>query len=145
MRLDPARKSELIASARAVARHAYVPASGFTVGAAVLTPDGGIYTGCNVENASFGLTVCAERNAVGQAVAAGLREIVAVAVWTPLVEPGTPCGACRQVLAEFAPPNGEMVVVLVGTGDEQVELSLTDLLPRPFRFRPESDNRPAQH
>jgi cytidine deaminase len=71
------------------------------VGAAVRTADGRVFTGCNVENASFGLTICAERNAIFQAVTAGARDIVAVAVYTPTRRPVSPCGACRQVIAEF--------------------------------------------
>ena len=98
----------LITAAQAARRNAYAPYSHFTVGAALLAQDGTIYTGCNVENASYGLSICAERNAVFHAVASGTRDFLAVAVAT---ENGvTPCGACRQVLAEFNP---QMTVLLV--------------------------------
>jgi cytidine deaminase len=132
--MTPAVFDGLVAAARAAARNAYAPASRFHVGAAVLTDDARTFTGCNVENASYGLTICAERNAVFQAVGAGARRIVAVAVATPLAEPATPCGACRQVLVEFGP---EMTVLLAGTGPQIVTTSLAELLPRPFRFRRE--------
>ena len=91
----------LAAAARAASAHAHCPYSRFAVGAAVRTADGRLFTGCNVENASFGLTICAERNAIFQAVAAGARDVVAVAVYTPTRKPVSPCGACRQVIAEF--------------------------------------------
>ena len=94
---------ELLDAARLVAENAYAPASGFQVGAALLAVDGRIFVGCNVENASFGLTICAERGAVCRAVAEGAREFSKIAIWTPSDPPGSPCGACRQVLAEFGP------------------------------------------
>ncbi len=122
---------DLVARACAVAARAYVPASGFQVGAALLAADGQVFTGCNVENSSFGLTVCAERNAVFHAVAEGCREFSLVVVHTPLTIPGSPCGACRQVLAEFGPA---LPVVLVGNGEQRVFTDLAELLPRPFRF-----------
>ena len=88
-------------AARGASVNAHCPYSRFSVGAAVRSADGRVFTGCNVENASFGLTICAERNAIFQAVAAGAREVVAVAVYTPTRKPVSPCGACRQVIAEF--------------------------------------------
>jgi cytidine deaminase len=121
----------LLPKARAVAARAYAPASGFAVGAALLARDGRVFTGCNVENASYGLTLCAERNALCHAVAEGAREFEAIAVYTPLEQPATPCGACRQVLFEFAP---DLDVVLVGEGDAVVETTLARLLPDAFRF-----------
>lgn len=127
----PADLDRLVEAACAVRQRAYAPASGFLVGAAVLTPDGAVHVGCNVENASYGLTVCAERHAVAAAVAAGAREVLAVAVATGLDEPATPCGACRQVLAEFGKA---MVVVLVGNGGRRVVTDLATLLPEPFTF-----------
>ena len=117
--------------ARQVARRAYAPASRFTVGAALLAGDGRVFTGCNVEIASFGLTVCAERNAVFHAVAEGVREFAAIAIYTPQAPPGYPCGACRQVLAEFCT---ELRIRLVGDGAEVVDTSLEELFPHPFRF-----------
>ena len=98
-------RQKLFRLARATMKHAYAPYSHFHVGAAILLKDGRVFTGCNVENASYGLTICAERNAVFAAVAASARkpEIVAVAVVNHRRVPCSPCGACRQVLAEFGP------------------------------------------
>lgn len=124
--------AELCAAARAVRLQAYAPASQFQVGAAVRAADGRLFVGCNVENASYGLTVCAERNAVAAAVAAGARELVSVAVATDLEAPARPCGACRQVLAEFGQ---DMAVWLLGRHDVVVATSLSRLLPDPFTFR----------
>lgn len=90
-------------AARAAAAAAYAPYSKFPVGAAVLTASGRIHSGCNVENASYGLCNCAERTAIFKAVAAGERRIRAVLVYTPTPEPVMPCGACRQVINEFGP------------------------------------------
>jgi len=129
--LDPKTTEELLAAARAVRENAYAPASRFLVGAAVLAADGRVFVGCNVENASYGLTVCAERSAVGAAVAAGARLLRAVAVVTDLAEPARPCGACRQVLAEFGP---QMQVVLGGRDGAVAMTSLDRLLPEPFTF-----------
>ena len=121
----------MLDAARAAAERAYAPYSGFPVGAAALTDDGTVVAGCNVENASYGLTVCAERVAVWTAAAAGHRTVRAVAVVATKATGVTPCGACRQVLNEFAPPDAELIVVLEGpTGPEQVALSA--LLPRSF-------------
>lgn len=132
--LSQARVDRLVARARDVRAHAYAPASGFRVGAAVLAKSGRIYAGCNVENASYGLTICAERAAVCAMVAAGERELVAVAVATDLAEPARPCGACRQVLAEFAPGRGDLVVVLAGRGRVLRRTTLAALLPEAFTF-----------
>src|SRR5580658_3115408 len=98
-------RQRLFRQARAAMKHAYAPYSHFHVGAAILLKDGRIFSGCNVENASYGLTICAERNAVFAAVAASARkpEITAVAVINHRGVPCSPCGACRQVLAEFGP------------------------------------------
>jgi cytidine deaminase len=120
----------LVAAASAVRRNAHAPYSKFRVGAALLASSGKIYTGVNVENASYGLTICAERVAVGNAVAAGERRFVAVAI----VAPGAamPCGACRQVLAEF----GDCAVIRADARKgrpAQVEV-LSGLLPRAFRL-----------
>ena len=129
--LSEERATTLLAAARSAAQQAYAPYSAFPVGAVVLTADGSMVAGCNVENASYGLTVCAERVAVWAAVATGHREVRAVAVAAPKALGTTPCGACRQVLNEFAPPDGDLVVVLEGEdGPEQVVLSA--LLPRSF-------------
>ena len=95
----PAERTALVAAARAVRRRAHAPYSKFAVGAAVLDERGRVSVGCNLENASYGLTVCAERNAIAAAVAAGARRIRAVAVATAASPPASPCGACRQVIA----------------------------------------------
>jgi len=108
---------------------AHAPYSKFQVGAAVLTADGEIFAGCNVENASYGLTICAERVAVGSAVAAGHKQIVAVAVATSGAH--SPCGACRQVLSEFGPA---MEVILIDADDPEKTrtTTLAALLPEQF-------------
>ena len=129
--LDADAAAALLATARAAAAHAYVPYSGFPVGAAVLTDDGTVVTGCNVENASYGLTCCAERVAAFAAAAAGHRAFRAVAVAAPKALGTTPCGACRQVLNEFVPPDGDVVVLLEGTAGPEAT-TLATLLPRSF-------------
>src|SRR5205809_7552068 len=95
--------AKLIEAATRARSRAHAPYSKFSVGAALLTKSGKIFTGCNVENVSLGLTICAERNAVGAAIAGGERELAAIAIVTDFREPVFPCGACRQVLAEFNP------------------------------------------
>jgi cytidine deaminase len=122
----------LLAAARAVRRRAHAPYSRFHVGAAVRDERGRVHVGCNVENASYGLTVCAERNAVAAAVAAGARALDAVAVVTPARPPGTPCGACRQVLAELG--SAATRVLLAGPRGAVEETTLGALLPRTFRL-----------
>ncbi|MBC7979578.1 MAG: cytidine deaminase [Armatimonadetes bacterium] len=104
---------------------AYAPYSNFTVGAALLASDGRVFVGCNVENISYGLTNCAERVAIGAAIAAGAREFLGIAVVADTDVPISPCGACRQVLAEFAVPRVQMAC-----RGEMVEFRLDDLLPR---------------
>lgn len=122
---------QLLVAARDAATRAYAPYSQFPVGAALLTDDGTVITGCNVENASYGLTVCAERTAVFCAAAAGHRIVRAVAVTAPRLAAVTPCGACRQVLNEFKPGDGDLIVILDGVaGPEQIPLDA--LLPRAF-------------
>lgn len=123
------KNKELILAARKARAHAHAPYSKFKVGAAVLTASGKIFSGCNVENASYGLTVCAERNAVGQMAAAGERKIVSVAVVAGRAKPVSPCGACRQVIAEFS-PNAEIVMANL-KGMILVE-NLSHLLPAQF-------------
>lgn len=119
----------LLHRAREARVHAYVPYSHFTVGAALLAESGEVFTGCNVENASFGLTNCAERVAIGKAVSEGVRGFRAVAVVGPQDDaPCAPCGACRQVLHEFGP---EMVVVMP-RGDGYSLTSMRELLPGAF-------------
>jgi cytidine deaminase len=115
----------MIAAAWEARSRAYAPYSNFQVGAALWAEDGRIFTGCNVENLSYGLTVCAERVAVGTAVAAGVRRFLGVAVVADTAVPISPCGACRQVLAEF----GVAEVVLVNR-ETRLEFRLEELLPR---------------
>lgn len=119
-------------AARAVAGRAYAPYSGFTVGAALVTETQGIFSGCNVENGSYGLTVCAERASVLAAVAGGARHFFLLAVYTPTRELTLPCGACRQVLAEFNP---SLRLVLGCDSDDVGITTLDELLPWPFRYR----------
>jgi cytidine deaminase len=129
--IDRLTAEQLLVAAREAATRAYAPYSQFPVGAALLTDDGTVITGCNVENASYGLTVCAERTAVFSAAAAGHRTVRAVAVTAPRLAAVTPCGACRQVLNEFKPRDGELIVILDGVaGPEQIPLDA--LLPRAF-------------
>jgi cytidine deaminase len=122
---------QLVSAARAATTHAYVPYSNFPVGAAVLTDSGEIISGVNIENASYGLTVCGERVAVQTAAALGHRSILAVAVSAPRASGTTPCGACRQVLNEFKPEDGDMLVILDGE-DGPIVHPLGELLPRAF-------------
>lgn len=119
----------LALAARQAARQAYAPYSRFTVGAAILTADGRVFPGCNVENASYGLTNCAERTAIFSARAAGMEEVVAVCIYTPTPTPTPPCGACRQVLNEFGPA---MRVRAVCDGPEVIDTTLDALLPGAF-------------
>ncbi|HET7094896.1 MAG TPA: cytidine deaminase [Thermomicrobiales bacterium] len=129
--LDPDLAAQLLARARAAAERAYAPYSDFPVGAAILTADGTIFDGANIENASYPVTMCAERTAAGAAVFAGHREFRAVAVSAPRSPGATPCGACRQLLNEFKLAAGEMIVILEGpNGPEQMPFSA--LLPRAF-------------
>lgn len=123
------RFQALVEAAREAAARAYCPYSQFRVGAAVLTAEGGIVAGCNVENASYGLTICAERNAVFSAVAKGTTAIVAVLVYTPTATPTAPCGACRQVLNEFGP---EAEVFSVCDGQDVLRTTVARLLPDAF-------------
>jgi cytidine deaminase len=124
-----ARVRGLLEKAREAARGTWSPYSRFPVGAALLCDDGTVVTGANVENRSFGLTICAERTAVAAAVSAGRRSFAALAVaCTASDEPVAPCGACRQVLAEFAAPS--MPVYLCGKGPGVVTTTIGELLPR---------------
>jgi cytidine deaminase len=116
-------------SARAAASRAYAPYSLFPVGASVLGGTGRVYSGCNVENASYGLCNCAERTAIFSAVAAGEKAIKAVAVYTPTPLPTAPCGACRQVINEFGP---DALVISVCDTKNRIETRMSALLPAAF-------------
>lgn len=129
--MDAAALDRLVQMAREVAERAYVPASNFRVGAVLVTADGRTFAGCNVENASFGLTMCAERGAVGRAIAEGAERFVRCVIFTDTADATYPCGACRQVLAEFGP---DMEIVLSNRTGVVHRVSLRDLLPEPFRF-----------
>ena len=115
--------------ARAAAARAYVPYSRFRVGAAVRARSGAVFAGCNVENASYGLTNCAERTAIFQMVAAGETAFDRIVVYTPTPTPTAPCGACRQVLNEFNP---DAEVVCVCDGPDEIRSTVRDLLPGAF-------------
>lgn len=119
--------TELLIKAREVRERAYAPYSKFAVGAALLTKSGRVFTGCNVENLSFGLTICAERNALFAAVAAGERKFARIGVVADSVTPVTPCGACRQVLAEFGL---ELEVCSGNLEGAEYRSTLRELLPR---------------
>jgi cytidine deaminase len=130
--LSPDQQEQMLSAARAAFKNAHAPYSNFKVGASILTESGKHYSGCNVENASYGLTICAERNAIFAAVAAegtGMR-IQAVAVATERDVPCAPCGACRQVIYEFGP---DAIILFRGhSGTEQ--MAITKLLPEGFRL-----------
>ncbi|HRA48615.1 MAG TPA: cytidine deaminase [Thermomicrobiales bacterium] len=128
--IDPATATALMAEAHTALTHAYVPYSAFPVGAAVLTEDGTIFRGANIENASYPLTCCAERTAVYAALNAGHTVITAVAVTATRVPTVTPCGGCRQVLNEFKPADRDLIVIL--DGETLTQVPLADLLPHAF-------------
>jgi len=126
-------QQKLIDAAQDVRQRAYAPYSHFQVGAALETEDGTIFKGCNVENLSYGATICAERNAVFQAVAAGHKKFKAIAVIADLPTPITPCGMCRQVLGEFG---GETEVICTNLKKDVMVSSVGALLPAAFDFDP---------
>lgn len=123
----------LMNKAKEASQNSYSPFSRFAVGAAVMTSNGKIYQGCNVENSSFGLTNCAERTAIFKAVSEGEREILAVAIYSPNSDSCYPCGACRQVLFEFQPDNYEIDVVTENLGALEIQ-KLSFFLPYGFRI-----------
>lgn len=122
-------RDELLARALEAREHAYAPYSRFKVGAAVLTGSGRVYTGCNVENASFSHTCCAERTAVFKAVSEGETRILGVAIVTDTLPPASPCGSCRQVLHEFGP---DAFVLCANLGGDVVEGTVRGYLPAGF-------------
>ncbi len=133
-KLTRAVAQKLLRAAAKVSHQAHAPYSKFQVGAALLTHDGEIITGCNVENASYGLTICAERNAIFHAVAQGIRRFHAVAIVASGKPMPYPCGACRQVLAEFCGP--ETVVLIAPRAKLAIyeQSTLGELLPKTFAF-----------
>lgn len=124
------KKTELAEAAEKAALKAYSPYSGFKVGAAIMTESGEIFTGCNVENASYGLTICAERIALFNAITAGHQKFSEIVIYTNTDKAFYPCGACRQVLAEFNPQLE--VSVIWKNGKETMKIQ--DLLPNQFRL-----------
>jgi cytidine deaminase len=129
--IDPERAERLIEAATASRANSVSHRSGFAVGAAIEAADGTIYGGCNVENSTYGLTVCAERVAIWKALSEGVRKFRAVAVVTGADSPTPPCGACRQILWEFA---GDVPVVSATTNGMRKMYRVSDLLPEPFDF-----------
>ena len=127
--MDQQLRQKLEAAARDAAQHSYSPYSHFPVGAAILTADGQIFTGANIENASFGLTNCAERTAIFKAVSEGAGEIMHVVVYTPTPHPTMPCGACRQVIREFG---RQASCVSICDSEQRLETTLEELLPHSF-------------
>lgn len=127
--LSPEQEAALREAALRAREQAYAPYSRFRVGAALLTEDGSVITGCNIENASYGLCVCAERTAVGNAVAQGKRRFVAIAIATASSPPSPPCGMCRQVLAEFTE---DLPILLVNPEGETTRTTLQALFPSGF-------------
>ena len=121
---------EMIKLAEKASKNSYSPYSKFPVGACVLAESGEVYLGCNFENSSFGLTICAERNAIGTAIANGEKKIKAVAIFSPKMDDCEPCGACRQVMAEFQTKDGLDVITKVG--DKIKITKLKKLLPYSF-------------
>jgi len=137
--IDEARKRELVRAALEAREGSYAPYSRFLVGAALLTDDGRIFSGSNVENASYGATICAERTAAVKAASSGSRVFVAIAIAGS--EEGAsdadmtyayPCGICRQFLREFLPPGGDMLVLVARSTDDYRESSLNELFPQSF-------------
>lgn len=130
MTTDDPRLAELLAAAQGVADRAYSPYSGVRVGAALEGADGRVHLGCNVENASYGATICAERSALSAAVAAGASDLTRLVLWASPRARLMPCGVCRQVLAELAP---DLEVVVASSGAAPAAFRLSELLPHAVR------------
>ena len=122
---------DLVSEAKKARDNAVAPFSKFKVGAALQTAEGKVYRGCNVENSTYGLTVCAERVALLTALAAGERKFTAIAVVTQSKEPATPCGPCRQLMWEYC---GDIDVTLANLKGQTIEYKLSELFPHPFSF-----------
>ncbi len=134
MSAEKAKMLAMMAQAIQMRERAYAPYSQFAVGAAVEGASGKVYAGCNVENASYGLTVCAERVAIWSAVSEGEAEIRSVVIAVSGDEIAPPCGACLQVMAEFAPEDYDVTITVCSAKNEYDVFRLADLLPMPFRF-----------
>lgn len=128
--LSSMNKEQLLAQSKIARENAYVPYSKFPVGAALLAEDGTVFHGCNVENASYGLTNCAERTAIFKAVSQGVKNFKAIAIVADTEGPCAPCGACRQVIAEFC--DGDMPVYLTNLKGDTLETTVEKLLPGAF-------------
>ena len=128
--LSTMNKEQLLAQSKIARENAYVPYSKFPVGAALLAEDGTVFHGCNVENASYGLTNCAERTAIFKAVSQGVKKFKAIAIVADTEGPCAPCGACRQVIAEFC--KGDMPVYLTNLKGDVLETTVEKLLPGAF-------------
>lgn len=123
---------EMIKLAEEASKNAYAPYSKFAVGACILTENDKVFTGCNFENSSYGLAICAERNAVGTAITSGEKKIKAVAIYSPNMDNCTPCGACRQVLNEFKSDKGIDIIVKIGSNIKVY--TIDELLPESFNL-----------
>ncbi len=123
----------LMDKAKEASRNSYSPFSRFAVGACVLAKSGKLYMGCNVENSSFGMTICAERCAIFKAVSEGEREILAVAIYSPNSDDCNPCGACRQVMYEFQPDDTEIEIITENLGELNIR-KLSEYLPYGFKI-----------
>ena len=129
--IDEATTSRLVKEAKKVRENAHAPYSDYNVGAAILASSRKIYVGCNIENSSYGMTVCAERVALGCAISSGEKELIAIAIVTDDDPPATPCGACRQVLSEF---QKNLIIISANLSGQQVLFRLSDLIPHPFQL-----------
>lgn len=130
--METATAKALVQAARSARDNAYAPYSQYRVGCAVQTANGAIFSGANVENASYGLCICAERSAIVQAVSAGHREITMVAIVTQSSPPASPCGMCRQTISEFATDLTKVTILLANLAGEEERVTLAELLPRSF-------------
>lgn len=124
--------NDLLKKAQDVSNNAYAPYSDFPVGACVLTKSGNTYSGCNIENASYGLGICAERNAISKAISEGDQEILAIAIYSPKMENCLPCGACRQVIFEFQKEK-EIQIITEIHGEPKIT-TIDNLLPEGFKL-----------
>ncbi len=127
--MDKQLKEKMIKKAKEAWNNAYAPYSSFPVGVALLTTEGKIFTGCNIENAAFGLTNCAERTAIFKAVSEGYRDFQALLLITDTDDPVFPCGSCRQVIREF---EGKMEIILINFKGDEIEVNSDQLLPGAF-------------